>query len=85
MLVMLRLSLGLLLLLSLPLQATDWPRQVISADGVVLELQQQPQRILSTSVTLTGSLLALDHQFTDPQPLPQLQLREPPWPLMRRW
>ncbi|UJJ29993.1 Fe2+-enterobactin ABC transporter substrate-binding protein [Halopseudomonas maritima] len=57
---MLRLSAGLLLLLCLSVQAADWPREVISADGVMLVLQQRPLRVLSTSVTLTGSLLAID-------------------------
>lgn len=36
-----------------------WPRTVDTATGPV-ELDTQPQRIVSTSVTLTGSLLALD-------------------------
>lgn len=37
----------------------EWPRTVDTADGPVT-LEAQPQRIVSTSVTLTGSLLALD-------------------------
>lgn len=36
-----------------------WPRHLSSAKGEIL-LRQQPQRIVSTSVTLTGSLLAID-------------------------
>ncbi len=36
-----------------------WPRQVHSETGTVT-LQQPPQRIVSTSVTLTGALLAID-------------------------
>lgn len=36
-----------------------WPRKLPSPKGEVV-LQQQPQRIVSTSVTLTGSLLAID-------------------------
>ncbi len=36
-----------------------WPRTVQGANGAVT-LQQPPQRIVSTSVTLTGSLLAID-------------------------
>lgn len=39
-------------------QAADWPRQ-ISADGSQVTLPAKPQRIVSTSVTLTGSLLAI--------------------------
>ncbi|WP_245687790.1 Fe2+-enterobactin ABC transporter substrate-binding protein [Rhodococcus phenolicus] len=37
----------------------EWPRTVETADGPVT-LETQPERIVSTSVTLTGSLLALD-------------------------
>ncbi|MDR7343556.1 iron complex transport system substrate-binding protein [Pantoea alhagi] len=37
----------------------DWPRQLGSGEHT-LTLKQPPQRIVSTSVTLTGSLLALD-------------------------
>lgn len=41
-------------------QAADgWPRTLASEQGSVT-LQQAPQRIVSTSVTLTGSLLAID-------------------------
>ncbi|CAI2793430.1 Ferrienterobactin-binding periplasmic protein precursor [Serratia grimesii] len=36
-----------------------WPRTFITPMGTVT-LQQQPQRIVSTSVTLTGSLLAIN-------------------------
>lgn len=39
--------------------AADWPRQVTDARGVQT-LDSPPKRIVSTSVTLTGSLLALD-------------------------
>ncbi|WP_029686314.1 Fe2+-enterobactin ABC transporter substrate-binding protein [Tatumella saanichensis] len=39
--------------------AQGWPRAV-SNDGETLTLNQPPQRIVSTSVTLTGSLLAID-------------------------
>ncbi|WP_312837060.1 Fe2+-enterobactin ABC transporter substrate-binding protein [Pantoea sp.] len=47
-------------LFSAPLQAAEgWPRQVKGANGAVT-LEQMPQRIVSTSVTLTGSLLAID-------------------------
>lgn len=37
----------------------DWPRQITNGE-YTLTLKQPPQRIVSTSVTLTGSLLALD-------------------------
>lgn len=37
----------------------EWPRTVETADGPVT-LESRPERIVSTSVTLTGSLLALD-------------------------
>lgn len=40
-------------------QAADWPRQVTDSRGTHT-LKSQPQRIVSTSVTLTGSLLAID-------------------------
>lgn len=40
-------------------QSGDWPRTVETATGPVT-LDAQPQRIVSTSVTLTGSLLSLD-------------------------
>ncbi|NLU83471.1 Fe2+-enterobactin ABC transporter substrate-binding protein [Rhodococcus sp. HNM0569] len=37
----------------------DWPRTVSTERGDIT-IEQQPERIVSTSVTLTGSLLALD-------------------------
>ncbi len=37
-----------------------WPRSFTNADGSVTEIPAQPQRILSTSVTITGTLLAVD-------------------------
>lgn len=40
-------------------QAADWPRQIQDGRGTHT-LEQMPQRIVSTSVTLTGSLLAID-------------------------
>ncbi|WP_433609318.1 Fe2+-enterobactin ABC transporter substrate-binding protein [Prescottella agglutinans] len=40
-------------------QSGEWPRTVETARGPVT-LDAQPQRIVSTSVTLTGSLLSLD-------------------------
>lgn len=39
-------------------QAADWPRE-LTVDGTQVTLPAQPQRIVSTSVTLTGSLLAI--------------------------
>ena len=38
---------------------TGWPRTVAGATGNIT-LTQAPMRIVSTSVTLTGSLLAID-------------------------
>ncbi|WP_249976282.1 Fe2+-enterobactin ABC transporter substrate-binding protein [Vreelandella olivaria] len=40
-------------------QASSWPRSVHSDDGVTLQLTAPPERILSTSVTLTGILLPI--------------------------
>ncbi|ALB63632.1 iron-enterobactin ABC transporter substrate-binding protein [Cronobacter condimenti 1330] len=40
-------------------QAADWPRKITDSRGVQT-LEKAPQRIVSTSVTLTGSLLAID-------------------------
>ena len=37
-----------------------WPRTFTNADGSTTEVPAQPQRILSTSVTVTGTLLAVD-------------------------
>ena len=39
---------------------SGWPRTATNADGTETILQAQPKRILSTSVTLSGSLLAID-------------------------
>ncbi|KGA99644.1 Fe2+-enterobactin ABC transporter substrate-binding protein [Leclercia pneumoniae] len=39
--------------------AADWPRQVTDSHGTHT-LESKPMRIVSTSVTLTGSLLAID-------------------------
>ncbi|VTN26251.1 Ferric enterobactin-binding periplasmic protein FepB [Klebsiella pneumoniae] len=51
---------GMLLLLEITsAQAADWPRQVTDSYGTHT-LPSQPLRIVSTSVTLTGSLLAID-------------------------
>ncbi|MGL5699937.1 MAG: Fe2+-enterobactin ABC transporter substrate-binding protein [Kluyvera sp.] len=40
-------------------QAAEWPRQITDSHGVHT-LEHKPTRIVSTSVTLTGSLLAID-------------------------
>ena len=50
---------GLLLSGIVAVQAADWPRQITDSRGTHT-LESQPQRIVSTSVTLTGSLLAID-------------------------
>ncbi|KJZ18686.1 antibiotic ABC transporter substrate-binding protein [Loktanella sp. S4079] len=39
---------------------SSWPRNMTNADGSTTQIPSQPQRILSTSVTLSGSLLAID-------------------------
>lgn len=39
--------------------AADWPREVTDSRGTH-QLEHKPMRIVSTSVTLTGSLLAID-------------------------
>ena len=41
-------------------QASNWPRDVHSDDGVTLQFAKPPERILSTSVTLTGILLPIE-------------------------
>ncbi len=50
---------GLLLSGIVAVQAADWPRQITDSRGTHT-LESQPQRIVSTSVTLTGSLLAIN-------------------------
>lgn len=40
--------------------ALDWPRTVNNSDGTQVEIKQRPMRILSTSVTVTGTLVAID-------------------------
>ncbi|MCW1875822.1 MULTISPECIES: Fe2+-enterobactin ABC transporter substrate-binding protein [Erwiniaceae] len=37
-----------------------WPRQFHNADGTTTTIPAKPKRILSTSVTVTGTLLAID-------------------------
>lgn len=40
--------------------APGWPREVVNADGSRTTIPAPPRRILSTSVTITGTLLAID-------------------------
>ncbi|TNV20713.1 Fe2+-enterobactin ABC transporter substrate-binding protein [Buttiauxella sp. B2] len=54
-----RFSAVILLCLSNLAHAADWPRTITDTRGTHT-LEQAPQRIVSTSVTLTGSLLAID-------------------------
>lgn len=50
-----------LLLVSLTTHAADsWPRTFQNADGSTTLIPAKPQRILSTSVSVTGTLLAID-------------------------
>ena len=37
-----------------------WPRTFTNADGTTTEIPEQPQRIVSTSVSVSGTLLAFD-------------------------
>nr|WP_087016944.1 Fe2+-enterobactin ABC transporter substrate-binding protein [Thaumasiovibrio subtropicus] len=39
---------------------TDWPRSFKNDDGTVTVIPKKPTRILSTSVSITGALLAID-------------------------
>lgn len=54
-----RFSALILFCLSSFAHAADWPRTIIDSHGTHT-FEQAPQRIVSTSVTLTGSLLAID-------------------------
>lgn len=40
--------------------AQGWPRMFRNADGTVTSIPQQPRRILSTAVSVTGTLLAIN-------------------------
>ena len=42
-----------------PAQASGWPRSIMTAKGEVV-IDRPPQRIVSTSVTLTGTLLTIN-------------------------
>lgn len=58
----LRLSLALFSLLALSVAQAEtqaWPRSIETSHGVIT-LNHPPQRIVSTSVTVTGTLLAID-------------------------
>lgn len=49
------------LLAAAPAFAQDgWPRTFTNADGTTTEIPAKPERILSTSVSITGTLLAVD-------------------------
>lgn len=49
-----------LLFWSPALAAEMWPRSFTNVDGSKTEIAEKPKRILSTSVTLTGTLLAIN-------------------------
>jgi ABC-type Fe2+-enterobactin transport system substrate-binding protein len=57
--VKIRFSALILFCLSSFAHAADWPRTITDSHGTHT-FEQAPQRIVSTSVTLTGSLLAID-------------------------
>lgn len=40
--------------------AAEWPRVFENADGTTTEIPAQPERVLSTAVSVTGTLLAID-------------------------
>lgn len=48
------------LLVSSAVQAQGWPRTFLNADGSTTTLNAPAKRILSTSVSITGTLLAVD-------------------------
>lgn len=50
----------IVLMASAPVLAGSWPRSVHSDDGITLQIAKPPERILSTSVTLTGILLPIE-------------------------
>lgn len=43
-----------------PQTSDAWPRSFTNTDGTRTEIPQQPERIVSTTVTATGTLLAID-------------------------
>lgn len=44
--------------------AAEWPRTFENADGTTTEIPEQPTNILSTTVSTTGTLLAIDAPVT---------------------
>ena len=40
--------------------SAEWPRVFENADGTTTEIPEQPERVLSTAVSVTGTLLAID-------------------------
>ncbi|RVU82856.1 Fe2+-enterobactin ABC transporter substrate-binding protein [Leucothrix sargassi] len=55
------LLLSLLAALATPASAADsWPRTIENADGSVVIIKSPPKRILSTSASVTGTLLAIN-------------------------
>lgn len=52
-------TLFLSLIFSVHAMAEGWPREISTSHGIIT-LPQAPQRIVSTSVTLTGTLLAIN-------------------------
>ncbi|WP_420918379.1 Fe2+-enterobactin ABC transporter substrate-binding protein [Vibrio cincinnatiensis] len=80
------------LLMSYPTQAQDWPRVFHNADGSTTTLMAPAKRILSTSVSITGTLLAVDapvvasattsngHYFAQWQAVAEKKGVEPLWP-----
>ncbi len=40
--------------------AGEWPREFVNVDGSTTVISAQPKRILSTAVTITGTLIAMD-------------------------
>ncbi|WP_413333332.1 Fe2+-enterobactin ABC transporter substrate-binding protein [Brevibacterium sp. GP-SGM9] len=45
-------------------ESGQWPKSFTDDDGNEIELEKQPENIVSTAVTLTGSLLAIDAPVT---------------------
>lgn len=43
-----------------PAAAAEWPRTFENADGTTTEIPEQPERVVSTAVSVTGTLLAID-------------------------
>ncbi|MGC2857416.1 Fe2+-enterobactin ABC transporter substrate-binding protein [Novispirillum sp. DQ9] len=72
--------------------AAGWPRSVANADGSLTTIPAPPRRILSTSVTITGTLLAIEapvaasatttsgHFFAQWEAIAQARRVEKVWP-----